>query len=349
MMKSPVPSPSVLALSLLTLTVGSPKPAYADDALVSFAPPATPATSATAHSIPPAPPPSTSPLSFTPSPPPSSPPPPLSASPPIPTAHSTAPTDDHLFNGGSESLVARTVGAAEGTRTADGGKTSLWEHHTDPGNFVENCGTFSYQFGYGKMSPEDCDEQQMAKIRRHYEETILPQAQAAGMELDLLEKLNGIDLANQAPLAVTQSGGYVDRLVAEKQKGLEGTEAILEARVMSFCNPDRGDGTPPSCWDASGLRAYDDISKETSIRHDQQRRMGMIDRALAAWEQQHPQVAQQSQPTDMALPPSVQSQTAVAPPRSEALALERDQDLEREKMADRIIFWELSQQVAAIE
>ncbi|WP_432812750.1 hypothetical protein [Pantanalinema sp. GBBB05] len=332
-MKSSVPPPSVLALSLLTLAVSSTaKPAHADDAIVSFAPPAT------SNATPPAPPPSASPLSFTPTSPPAPSPP---APPPTIAARSTPPTDDQLFNGGSESLVARTVGAAEGTRTADGGKTSLWEHHTDPGNFVENCGTFSYQFGYGQMPPEECDVQQMAKIRRHYEETILPQAQAAGIELDLLEKLNGIDLANQAPLAVTQSGGYVDRLVAEKQKGLQGSEAILEARVMSFCNPERGDGTPPSCWDASGLRAYDDISKEASIRHDQQRRMDMIDRALAAWEQDHPQVAQQLQLPDMAQLPAGQAQVAAVPASSLAI--------DREKVADQIIFWDASQQVAAIE
>jgi hypothetical protein len=237
------------------------------------------------------------------------------------------------------------VGAAEGTRTADGGKTSLWEHHTDPGNFVENCGTFSYQFGYGQIAPEECDVQQMAKIRRHYEETILPQSQAAGIELDLLEKLNGIDLANQAPLAVTQSGGYIDRLVQEKQKGVQGEEAILEARVMSFCNPERGDGTPPSCWDASGLRAYDDISKEASIRHDQQRRMDMIDRALAAWEQDHPQVAQQSLPETVAQQPPAKFQVATVPEQSKQTPL----DVDREQVADQIIFWDNSQQVVAIE
>ncbi|MGI0489713.1 hypothetical protein ACN4EK_30205, partial [Pantanalinema rosaneae CENA516] len=266
-------------------------------------------------------------------------------SPPPLASRPTISTDDHLFNGGSESLVARTVGAAEGTRTADGGKTSLWEHHTDPGNFVENCGTFSYQFGYGKISPEECDEQQMAKIRRHYEDTILPQAQAAGIELDLLEKLNGIDLANQAPLAVTQSGGYVDRLVTEKQKGLQGSEAILEARVMSFCNPERGDGTPPSCWEASGLRAYDDISKEASIRHDQQRRMGMIDRALAAWEREHPQVAQQTPSEAIAPQPPMLPPVATVP----TPAVQSPLEVDRERVADQIIFWDRSQQVATIE
>lgn len=348
-MNSSVPSPSVLALSLLTLAVGSTaKPAYADDAIVSFAPPS---NSTASSSSPPPISTASSPLNFTPTaspPPPASSPssPPLSSSSPAPpiASHPTA-TDDQLFNGGSESLVARTVGAAEGTRTAEGGKTSLWEHHTDPGNFVENCGTFSYQFGYGRMSPEDCDQQQMAKIRRHYEDTILPQAQAAGIELDLLEKLNGIDLANQAPLAVTQSGGYVDRLVAEKQKGVQGSEAILEARVMSFCNPERGDGTPPSCWEASGLRAYDDISKEASIRHDQQRRMDMIDRALAAWEQQHPQVAQQTQPEAATQQPPIPPQVATVP----TPAIQQPAAVDREKVADQIIFWEPSQQVAAIE
>jgi hypothetical protein len=39
------------------------------------------------------------------------------------------------------------------------------------------------------------------------------------------------------------------------------------------------------------LRAYDDQGKETSIRHDQTRRMDMIVQALDAYDQQHPQAA----------------------------------------------------------
>ncbi|MGI0489697.1 hypothetical protein ACN4EK_30125, partial [Pantanalinema rosaneae CENA516] len=68
-MRSAVPPPSMLALSLLTLAVGSTaKPAYADDAIVSFAPPSNPTAS---NSSPPPVPTASSPLNFAPSPSPS--------------------------------------------------------------------------------------------------------------------------------------------------------------------------------------------------------------------------------------------------------------------------------------
>lgn len=233
--------------------------------------------------------------------------------------------DATLFAGGSESIVARTVGAAEGTRTPDGGKTSLWEGHVDPGNGVWNRGTFSYQFGNAEnLSPEESDRRQLAKIKGHYEATIVPQAEALGLDLNLLETINGIDLANQAPLAVTESGGYVERLAAAKRdKKLEGHDAILEARVWAYWDDRKGG------WDAPGLRAYDDISKEESIRRDQQRRMDMIDQALAAYQAEHPEAI-------AAQPPEVKPSASTVPTASPS------PPIEAEKMADRIIFQDLS-------
>jgi hypothetical protein len=186
------------------------------------------------------------------------------------------------YAGGSDSLVARVVGAAEGTRTPEGGKTNLYVGHVDPGNGVWNRGTFSYQFGNSEnLSPEEADNRQMAKIRRIHESVMNAKAVAAGIApLSQLEELNGIDLINQAPLAVTQDGGYIERLAeAKKTKGLTGEAAILEARVWAFWDEAKGG------WDAPGLRAYDDLGKEASVRHDQQRRMGMIEQALAAYKQ----------------------------------------------------------------
>lgn len=178
------------------------------------------------------------------------------------------------FSGGSESIVARTVGAAEGTRSADGGKTSLWEGHVDPGNGVWNRGTFSYQFGNEEnLSAEESDKRQVAKIKRIYETVMLPKAQKLGITLTEMEEINGIDLINQAPLCITEDGGYIERLAEAKKKGLTGDEAILHGRVWSFWDPSQNG------WDAPGLRAYDDMGKEASIRHDQKRRMGMINQA----------------------------------------------------------------------
>lgn len=195
---------------------------------------------------------------------------------------------EKLFQGGSESLVARTVGAAEGTRAADGGKTSLYEGHTDPGNGVWNRGTFSYQFGNEEnLTADEADRRQVAKIKRIHDSVMVPEAAEKGIApLTLAEEINGIDLINQAPLAVTEAGGYVERLAEAKKKGLSGDEAILDARVWAFWDAGKGD------WDAPGLRAYDDLGKEASIRHDQDRRMGMINQALEAYQQQHGAIAE---------------------------------------------------------
>lgn len=186
-----------------------------------------------------------------------------------------------LFAGGSNSLVARTVGAAEGNLTAEGHKTDNYYGHLDPGNGVWNRGTFSYQFGNAEnLSPQAADARQLAKIKGDYENSVLPKAKQLGLELSLAETLNAIDLANQAPLAVTESGGFVERLAeAKQQKGLSGDTAILEGRVWAFWNPEKNG------WDAPGLRAYDDISKQESIRRDQERRMLAIADALASYQQ----------------------------------------------------------------
>ncbi|MEX0272241.1 hypothetical protein AB3R30_24275 [Leptolyngbyaceae cyanobacterium UHCC 1019] len=204
------------------------------------------------------------------------------------TAEAAAsPSGEKLFQGGSESLVARTVGAAEGTRAADGGKTSLYEGHSDPGNGVWNRGTFSYQFGNEEnLTADEADRRQLAKIQRIHDSVLLPKAAEKGIApLTLAEEINGIDLINQAPLAVTEAGGYVERLAEAKKKGLSGDEAILDARVWAFWDAGKGG------WDAPGLRAYDDMGKEASIRHDQDRRMGMINQALEAYQQQHGAIA----------------------------------------------------------
>jgi len=195
-----------------------------------------------------------------------------------------------LFEGGSESFVARTVGAAEGTRTADGGKTQNYHGHVDPGNGVWNRGTFSYQFGNAEnLSPDEADRRQLAKIKRIYESVMLSKAEKHGVApLTLAEEINGIDLINQAPLTVTEDGGYIERLAEAKQKGLTGDEAILNARIWAFWDPGKGG------WDAPGLRAYDDISKEESIRRDQDRRMGMIAKAMAAYERENGAIARRA-------------------------------------------------------
>ncbi len=170
-----------------------------------------------------------------------------------------------LFHGGADSLVARVVGSAEGTRTVDGQRTKAYYGHTDPGNGVWNLGSFSYQ--HGASSPEEADERQLRRLK---EQADLLQRQAArhGISLTLAELLNGIDLANQAPLAALDRGGYVDWLAQARQRGMQGDAAILWARTRAFIDPDTQQ------WNAPGLGNTAD-----RISQDQDRRMSAIARA----------------------------------------------------------------------
>ncbi|MBW4655795.1 MAG: hypothetical protein KME20_22545 [Kaiparowitsia implicata GSE-PSE-MK54-09C] len=196
---------------------------------------------------------------------------PESTAPAPPPLLPVAPTLDHLFTGGTESLVARTVGSAEGTRTPEGHRNPAFYGHTDPGNGVWNLGTFSYQ--HGAVSPEEADDKQLKRLHRQAH-TIHQKAIALGLSLTLEETLNGIDLANQAPLAALDRGGYLDWLVKAKEMGMEGDAAIAWARTRSFIDPDSQQ------WNAPGLG-----NNINSISHDQERRMRMITLALNAYRQ----------------------------------------------------------------
>ncbi|MBE9008763.1 hypothetical protein IQ250_00860 [Pseudanabaenaceae cyanobacterium LEGE 13415] len=179
---------------------------------------------------------------------------------------------DDLFDGGSDSLVAKAVGSAEGTRTPDGGRTWAYYGHTDPGNGVWNMGSFSYQHGAG--SPDEADRRQLTRLRGQYE-VIAQSARSVGLRLGLEEQLNGIDLANQAPLAALEQGGYIDRLREAYAQGLRGSEAVLQARTYSYINPRTNQ------WDAPGLgNNFDSISR------DQARRQTAIYDAIQSHQQQ---------------------------------------------------------------
>jgi len=187
---------------------------------------------------------------------------------PKPTVDGT----DDFFTGGSDSLVARTVGHAEGTRTADGSKTRAYYGHSDPGNGVWNLGSFSYQ--HGAKSPEDADDKQLARLKRQ-RETLRQKAAAAKLQWSREEELNALDLANQAPLAALDTPGYVDWLKQARDRGLTGSDAVLWARTQSYRNPRTGR------WEAPGLG-----NTEDGISHDQNRRLTAIARALETYEQQ---------------------------------------------------------------
>jgi hypothetical protein len=173
-----------------------------------------------------------------------------------------------LFRGGAESLVAKAVGSAEGTRTPQGHKTPAYFGHVDPGNGVWNLGTFSYQ--HGAVSPEEADARQLKRLEQQAQ-LIKEKAQQKHLELTTEELLNAIDLANQAPLAALDRGGYLDWLAEARQLQMSGTEAIVHARTKAFLDPDT------QRWNAPGLG-----NNIHSISHDQARRMKAISRALEA-------------------------------------------------------------------
>jgi hypothetical protein len=195
---------------------------------------------------------------------------------------------DAIFEGGSNSIVAKTVGHAEGTRSVDGSKTRAYYGHVDPGNGAWNLGSFSYQHCDASCTPDEADDRQLRRLRGQ-SQVLAQRADSNGIRMTLEEKLNGIDLANQAPLAALDQGGYVDWLRAAHQKGLTGSNAVLWARTYSFLNP------RTQTWDAPGLgNRYD------SIAYDQERRRAAIASALENHNQQQPQVARSSMPSTVA-------------------------------------------------
>jgi hypothetical protein len=207
--------------------------------------------------------------------------------PPTPPTVASAPssnTEADLFTGGSDSLVARTVGHAEGTRTADGNKTRAYYGHSDPGNNVWNLGSFSYQ--HGARSPQEADEKQLRRLQRQAD-VIRQKADAHRLSLSLEEELNAIDLANQAPLAALDTPGYVEWLKKARDRGLTGSEAVLWARTQSYWNPRL------NRWEAPGLG-----NTEGNISHDQNRRLTAIARALDVYQQQTLARRKEDEPQD---------------------------------------------------
>lgn len=236
---------------------------------------------------------------------------------------------ESLFRGDTNSLVARAVGSAEGTRTPDGGRTSAYQGHVDPGNGVWNLGTFSYQ--HGAASPEEADQKQMDRLKLQAQ-TLRQQAASHQLTLSLEEELNGIDLANQSPRAALSRGGYIERLKQAQEMGLVGSEAVLWARTRSYLDPDT------SRWNAPGLG-----NTVQSITRDQERRQEAIARAMAVT----------TPPESGPLPPTLPAPAAAEPPEP-PLAAAQDQpapagndlpDAARrrdEAIVDQILFLDLS-------
>ncbi|MGB6169524.1 MAG: hypothetical protein WBF52_18215, partial [Geitlerinemataceae cyanobacterium] len=165
-------------------------------------------------------------------------------------------TVEMLFSS-PNSTGSLAIGMAEGTRTVDGGKTSLWQSHTDPGNYKRNQGTFSNQID--GANADDADRLQLVRVRKFANKLAWENP-----ELTELELVGGADLYNQAPRAAAV---YLEELEKAREKGLSDREAIVEARTNSYI-------TPEGKLDAPGLRNSLDF-----VRYDQNRRMAEIEKA----------------------------------------------------------------------
>lgn len=225
--------------------------------------------------------------------------------PPIPSQSQTAPPilqseDIQVANlpqswweMGSNSPIAIAIGAAEGTRQPNGSKNPAYYWHSDPGNRADNFGTFSYQhlpvsaktavvraktagekrqISATQGLPEIADRQQLKRLKVFHDK-LRQQAIAKDMNLTQMELLNGLDLANQSPLAGLNWMGYLDRLELLRDLVEDPDEQILEARTWAYWDPHR------HRWAAPGLgNTYD------RIRRDQFRRQQAVERAMATWE-----------------------------------------------------------------
>jgi hypothetical protein len=78
---------------------------------------------------------------------------------------------------------------------------------------VWNLGSFSFQHcrEYNCSTPEQADAHQLNRLKGQAEK-LQQRTAALGFDMTLLEELNGIDLANQAPLAALGEPGYPEWL-----------------------------------------------------------------------------------------------------------------------------------------
>jgi len=216
---------------------------------------------------------------------------------------------DSLFEGGSDSLVARAVGSAEGTRTPTGAITPAYYGHRDPGNGVWNMGTFSYQ--HGAKNATEADQKQLQRLKSQ-SQVLKRRASKHGLNLNLEETLNGIDLANQSPLASIGRVGYIERLVEARNMGYSGFDAIVVARTRSYINPDT------QRWNAPGLG-----NTLESITQDQRRRANAVSKALESYTKEHPHLSWDQ----WALLPFESSTVAVEPAPSKDEASEEKENI----------------------
>lgn len=205
-----------------------------------------------------------------------------------PTASTTGRVDLRHFTDpalGSNAPAAIVIGSAEGTRRPDGGFTTAYGGHADPGNAAHNRGSFSYQ--HRASSPADADRRQLQTLQGRlpaYETA----ARNAGLDPSNARLASAyLDLYNQSPSAAAR---FLNQLGSLRGQPLD-TAHLTQLRVDSFV--DRGTGERFRLANGgqagSGFvniarrqvgHAPTEAQVQAVIRADQQRRMTAVDSAL---------------------------------------------------------------------
>lgn len=130
------------------------------------------------------------------------------------------------------SLVAIAVGYSEGNRTLEGGFTSSYWGHKDPGNSKRNQGSFSYQ--HRAASPKEADLRQLQKLREELTYSYQVPAKVVGLDpANAFLLCSFCDLFTQSEAAVIAPGGLISQFKTLTKEGLS-VNSMVAARVRSY-------------------------------------------------------------------------------------------------------------------
>jgi murein DD-endopeptidase MepM/ murein hydrolase activator NlpD len=184
---------------------------------------------------------------------------------------------DSLFAGGSNSLIAKVIGMAEGNRDKRGGYTEHAKGHRDPGNGAWNVGSFSAQGNLNKGSIAASDAAVIDQLLKPAVSKLFDEAAKVGVAITPKVLFNYLDLMNQAPQAATGDAGGPGFLgqLSKLKMNENNDKAIAQLRVDSFRN------------NSGALETS--FGSEGELLRDQQRRMGELNDAIKAFKKEIPQ------------------------------------------------------------
>lgn len=145
-----------------------------------------------------------------------------------------------------DSLISIAIGHAEGNRSINGSKAPSYFGHIDPGNGVQNMGTFSVQERIFKdakpgqaFTPQAADAFWLERLRGIQAE-YMQKVTKTGLEPGLaVLAASFFDLFTQSPGAATFAGGFLDQLPTFTRQELT-QKIIVQVRVQSFFDPRSG-------------------------------------------------------------------------------------------------------------